>query len=100
VAIAIQGGKILWVGRTRDAEPYRGQATRVLDVKGATVLPDLVDSHTHVAGLGEAASRVDLSGVETEDEAVERVAARAPPSPRASGSWAEAGTRAPGQPLS
>jgi len=84
-AIAIEGGKILFVGTTRDAEAYRGETTRVLDVKGATVIPGLVDSHTHVAGLGEAASRVDLMGVETEPEAVERVAARAASVPR--GEW-------------
>lgn len=84
-AVAIQGGTIVFVGATRDAEAYRSDATRVLDVKGATVIPGLVESHTHVAGLGEAASRVDLMGVQTEEEAVERVAARAARVPK--GEW-------------
>ena len=57
----------------------------MVDLAGATVLPGLVDSHTHVAELGEAASRVDLVGVTTEEEAVARVAARAAQVPK--GEW-------------
>jgi hypothetical protein len=52
---------------------------------GATVLPGLVDSHTHVVGLGEAQSQVDLVGVPTEAEAVARVAAFAQRVPK--GQW-------------
>ena len=76
-AVAIRGDRIVFVGGTREARAYRGPRTRVLDVAGATVLPGLVDSHTHVAGLGERASQVDLAGVKTEEEAVALVAARA-----------------------
>ena len=75
--MAIQGERIVFVGGAREAQAYRGPHTRVVDLAGATVLPGLVDSHTHVAELGEAASRVDLVGVTTEEEAVARVAARA-----------------------
>ena len=84
-AVAIRDGKIVFVGTTRDAETHRGGATRVLDLHGAVVLPGLVDSHTHIAELGEAASRVDLVDVRTEEEAVARVAARARGVPK--GQW-------------
>src|SRR5262245_18615260 len=76
-AVAIRGERIVFVGSARDAEGYRGPKTRVLDLSGATVLPGLVDSHTHVVGLGERASQVDLTDVPTEEEAVRRVAERA-----------------------
>ena len=69
----------------REAQAYRGPKTRVLDLRGATVLPGLVDSHTHVVGLGEAQSQVDLVGVATEAEAVARVAAFAKDVPK--GQW-------------
>jgi hypothetical protein len=49
------------------------------------VIPGLVDSHTHVAGLGEARSQVDLVGVATEAEAVARVARFAQHVPK--GQW-------------
>src|SRR5262245_44693284 len=73
-AVAIRGDRIVFVGAAKAAEAYRGPKTRVLDAKGAAVLPGLVDSHTHVVGLGEAASRVDLTNVKTEEEAVRLVA--------------------------
>ena len=84
-ALAIRGERIVFVGGVREAQRYRGPKTRVIDLAGATVLPGLVDSHTHVAGLGEAASQVDLVGVRTEVEAVARVAERARSVPK--GEW-------------
>ena len=84
-AVAIKGGDIVFVGATRDAMALGGEATRVIDLAGATVLPGLVDSHTHVFGLGAALERVDLVDVETEEEAVERVVARARTTP--AGEW-------------
>jgi hypothetical protein len=84
-ALAIRGERIVFVGGTVEAQAYRGPKTRVLDLAGATVLPGLVDSHTHVAGLGERASQVDLTAVRTEEEAVALVAARARSVPK--GEW-------------
>jgi predicted amidohydrolase YtcJ len=84
-AVAIRGDRIVFVGRAREALAYRGPKTRVIELNGATVLPGLVDSHTHVVGLGEAQSQVDLVGVATEAEAVARVAAFAKGVPK--GQW-------------
>lgn len=84
-AVAIKGGDIVYVGSTREALEMRGDKTRVVDLAGATVLPGLVDSHTHVFGLGAALERVDLVDVETEEEAVRRVVERAKTTPK--GEW-------------
>jgi len=84
-AIAVRGSRIIFAGNSRDAEKYRGPQTRVIDLQGATVIPGLVDSHTHIAGLGEKQSRVDLIGVQTEEEAVARVVAFATKVPK--GEW-------------
>ena len=72
-AAAIADGRILSVGTNEEIEAYRAPHTWVKDLAGATVIPGLVDSHTHVAGLGENISRVDLRGVETEQDVVERL---------------------------
>jgi predicted amidohydrolase YtcJ len=72
-AVAMLRGKILFVGSNADADRYVGSATRVMDVSGAAVIPGLIDSHTHVAGLGELETQVNLFGVQTEEEAVQRV---------------------------
>ncbi len=74
-ALAVKDGTILFVGSAEEAESYRGSETRVMDVGGATVLPGLIDSHTHVLALGRIRSQVNLIDVATAEEAVERVAA-------------------------
>lgn len=84
-AVAIKDGDILFVGATREALEFEGEKTRVVDLAGATVVPGLVDSHTHVFGLGAKLSRIDLTGVETEEAAVAIVAERAKSVPE--GEW-------------
>lgn len=84
-AVVIKGDRILFVGKTADASVHRGETTRVVDLAGATVIPGLVDSHTHVFGLGAALERVDLVDVDTEEEAVARVVERARSVPK--GEW-------------
>ena len=38
-AVAVRDGKILFVGPNTEAERYRGDTSRVIDVHGATVIP-------------------------------------------------------------
>ncbi len=84
-SVVIRDGKIIFVGSNDDAQPFVDDDMEVLDVAGATVLPGLVDSHTHVSGLGELAAQVNLIGVETEEEAVAKVVERARSTPP--GEW-------------
>lgn len=61
-AIAIRGDRILATGSTRDMLRFRGDQTRVIDLKGAMVVPGLTDAHVHLAGLGRARRQLDLVG--------------------------------------
>ncbi len=76
-AVAITDGRIVFVGSNAQAKEHRGSATRVIDLGGAVVLPGLVDSHAHIQELGREKAQVNLVGVQTEEEAVDRVAAYA-----------------------
>lgn len=84
-AVAIRGGKIVYVGSDKGALALRGKRTRVIDLDGATVIPGLVDSHTHFIELGAKLESVDLTDVATEAQAVARVAERAKSVPK--GEW-------------
>ena len=49
-AMAVADGKIQAVGTNEEILGRRGEKTMVVDLKGGTVLPGLIDSHTHPAG--------------------------------------------------
>jgi hypothetical protein len=57
-ALAIRGGRIVAVGTDEQIERHAGDKTRVIDLKGLTVTPGLIDSHCHLAlgGMGAARS--------------------------------------------
>jgi len=46
-AVAIKFGKILAVGSEKDIKPLINKKTKVLDLKGKTILPGFIDSHCH-----------------------------------------------------
>ncbi|MFI5246615.1 MAG: amidohydrolase [Gemmatimonadales bacterium] len=73
----MRGGRIAFAGDARGALTLRGPQTRVLDLGGRTVIPGMVDSHGHVAGLGSSLAIVDLTGASSYDEIIARVAAKA-----------------------
>jgi predicted amidohydrolase YtcJ len=46
-ALAVEGGRIIRVGRDSEILEMRGPSTRVVDLHGKSVLPGLIDSHSH-----------------------------------------------------
>jgi predicted amidohydrolase YtcJ len=84
-AIATKGGEILFVGSTFEALEYQGESTRIVDLAGATVIPGLVDSHTHVFGVGATLDQVSLFDVATEEQAIALIVERAKTTPK--GEW-------------
>jgi predicted amidohydrolase YtcJ len=64
-AIAVKAGKIIFVGSNADVKAYEGKGTRVVDLKGNTVVPGLTDSHYHLAGVGAREMNLNLEGTTT-----------------------------------
>lgn len=48
-AVAVKDGKIIFVGSSEEAEKLKGEKSQVIDLKGGTVIPGLMDSHMHPA---------------------------------------------------
>jgi hypothetical protein len=76
-AMAVRGGRVLAVGSDAEVQRLVGPGTAVHDLKGATVVPGLVDCHVHLANLGRSQREVGLVGTTSYEEIVERVRQRA-----------------------
>ena len=75
-AIAIKGNKIIFVGSNRAAKAYEGNATRVIDLQGKTVVPGLTDAHYHLAGVGAREMNLNLEGTTSKEDFLAKVKAR------------------------
>lgn len=84
-ALAVTGGIISAVGRRDDIAPLVGPGTRVIDLRGATLLPGINDSHLHGCAFGMASPPLSLdlghpavSSLADVAAAVRQAAGRAP----------------------
>jgi predicted amidohydrolase YtcJ len=80
-AVAVSGGKIVFVGTDAGARAWTGPKTKVVDLSGKMLLPSFHDSHVHPVTSGIEAGQCDLHGLETPGEvlaAVRRYAAAHP----------------------
>ena len=73
-AVAVRGQRIVAVGSTAEMQALVGPKTRVLDLRGRTVVPGFDDSHAHLLGIGFAHLDVVLVGTRSYAEVVDRVA--------------------------
>jgi predicted amidohydrolase YtcJ len=59
-AVAVKDGKILAVGAKEEVLKSKGEATRLINLNGRTMLPGFVDAHGHVMGGGLQALSANL----------------------------------------
>ncbi len=81
-ALAIRRGVIVGAGSEEALSPLRGPMSRVLDLKGSTVVPGLHDVHVHpmYAGISEHRCRIAQgSNLAQTQEAVKACVSRAQP---------------------
>jgi len=86
-AVAVFGGRILFVGSADSALSLRGPATRLIDLGGEIVLPGLIDAHTHLIGSGKFLSQLDLIGIQSPQQIRQMVLEKQKSVP--SGKWIE-----------
>ncbi|MFN1834514.1 amidohydrolase [Balneola sp. MJW-20] len=70
-AVAMSGGKFLETGDESMLSDYPDAI--VIDGEGKTMLPGLIDAHGHVMGLGIQELQVNLAGIQTLDETLNKV---------------------------
>jgi hypothetical protein len=87
-ALAVQFGRIYRVGRRAEVEKLAEPATKVIDLKGQTLLPGLIDTHNHFclyALLTDQADCRPAAGCVRGEDVVEALRAKAANTP--SGKW-------------
>jgi len=90
-AAAVKGDRILAVGTDEDVRVYADDGTRIIDLKGKTLLPGFIDGHGHFPEWGRKYLHyVDLSGppmgtIEGIDDVIEALLEKASETPK--GKW-------------
>jgi len=75
-AIAVKGDRIVFVGTNAAAQKFAGANTRVVDLKGNTVLPGFTDAHQHLSGVGFREMTLNLEGTASLQDFLAKVKAR------------------------
>jgi len=75
-AIAVKSDRIVFVGSNEAAQKFVGTSTRVVDLKGNTVLPGFTDSHQHLSGVGQREMTLNLEGTTSLEDFLAKVKAR------------------------
>src|SRR5438067_2576449 len=75
-AVAVKGGRIVFVGSNAAAKQYQGSNTRVVDLHGATVVPGMTDAHYHFIGVGQREMNLNLEGITNLEDFLAKVKVR------------------------
>lgn len=60
-AVAVNGGRIVYVGDDAGVDPFLGFDTRKVDLRGQMLLPSFTDAHVHMLEGGVSQGACDLS---------------------------------------
>jgi predicted amidohydrolase YtcJ len=84
-AIAVENGKIVYAGSADGALKLRTENTRMVDLKGRTLLPGFIDTHGHMIYFGKNMIDADLFGAPDMPELIARMKTQAERTPE--GAW-------------
>ena len=75
-AVATQNNRILFAGSLVEAETYKNEQTQLINLKGKTMTPGLIEGHGHFMGLGYNELRLDLMNTRSYQDIIDAVAER------------------------
>ncbi len=73
-AVATKDNKILFAGSLEEAELYKTDQTEIIDLKGKTMTPGLIEGHGHFMGLGYNELNIDLINTTSYQEIIDIIA--------------------------
>lgn len=72
-AIVVENGKIKAAGSLEDLDMSEAEGLKRMDGEGKTLLPGLIDAHTHVMGLGMRELDVNVAGIRSLEETLQKI---------------------------
>jgi len=75
-AVAIKNNTIVFAGSLSEAEEFNNEHTQLIDLKGKTMTPGLIEGHGHFIGLGYNELHLDLMHTSSYQDIVDAVAER------------------------
>jgi len=75
-AVAIKDGRFIAVGTNQDIKPLAGPRTKIVALRGKSVVPGFIDTHGHIGLFGIETLWVSLTGARSIPGIVKRIAAR------------------------
>jgi len=72
-AMAIDNGRIVYVGSDSAIKEWIGSRTKVIDLQGKMVLPRFHDSHVHPVSGGMELGECNLNGLSTQQQVLEAI---------------------------
>jgi predicted amidohydrolase YtcJ len=72
-AVVVKNDKIEFAGTEKEAREWVGDSTKIIDLKGKTMTPGFIEGHGHLMGVGDNELNLDLMGVKSFEELVEKV---------------------------
>lgn len=82
-AVAVDGGRIVYVGTDSAVKKWIGGRTQVIDLEGKMLLPGFHDSHVHPLSGGLELGECNLNGLETQEQILETIRRYAQQNPAA-----------------
>lgn len=73
-AVAVKDNTILFAGGLKEAEAFKTEETELLNLKGKTMTPGLIEGHGHFMGLGYNELNLDLIETTSYQEIIDAVA--------------------------
>ncbi len=70
-AVFVKDGIIKYAGKEKKAMELVGEKTELIDLRGKTLMPSFVDSHSHITAYASTLTAKNLSGAKSFDEVVE-----------------------------
>jgi len=72
-AVVVSADTIRFAGKKDEAMKFKGEKTSLVDLKGMTMTPGLIEGHGHIMGMGYNEMNIDLMGLENFDRIVDKV---------------------------